>query len=297
MCHGHRIQFDDSALNPSLDYLRSPCKTNLKEVTSAPGNKLAFRHYQWSSMESKTSQSRFWKKQLDRTIWNQEFENKIRAVRSYLLGQREELWLGEVLKYLPEGHTFNTTVYLVVGYDNIVFNEDVAINLSFQQFHIDKRESVYYLIHELAHAGYFKYHDMPQLQKMRITSDLLRVIRFLTHLEGMGVLSAFRMRTIDNGFLDRDYQVLTNGHERKRRVTQYFKTLTRLERNPQSELKTEHLTVFDEMSGQKTRLWYITGCHMAQQIERNYGIRPLKRLVIEGAEEFFKTYSRIKNSA
>jgi hypothetical protein len=291
----HRILFDDSAVNPSLSFLRDPSHTNLKGVVSALGNRLVFRHYQWSSMDSKTTENRFWKKQLARVSWTQEFEDNIWAVRKFLLEQEEASYLGEVLRYLPKGHSFNTIVYLVVGYDNIVFGEDVALNLSFWQFHADKRESVYYLIHELAHAGYFKYHDMPQLREMRSINDLLRVIRVLTHLEGMGVISAFRKRTVDNGFLDRDYQVLMNDAERKRRVEEYFRALTKLERNSRRMLKTQHLTVFNKMSGRKTRLWYITGCHMAQQIERSYGIETLRKLIIKGAEEFFRSYNKIKN--
>jgi hypothetical protein len=209
--------------------------------------------------------------------------------------QKRKTWLSEVLRYLPEGHRFDTTVYLIVGYDNIVFKEDVALNLNHPHFHVDQRESMYYLIHELAHAGYFRYRSMPQLRKMCTNSDLLKVIHILTHLEGMGVISALRKRTNDNGFLDRDYQVLMDASERSKRVTGYFRILSKLECKPHLKLKTEHLRVFEKMSGRKTRLWYLTGCYMAQQIEKKCGIETLRQLVIKGADEFNKVFGEIQN--
>ncbi len=39
------------------------------------------------------------------------------------------------------------------------------------------------------------------------------------------------------------------------------------------------------------RLWYITGCYMAQKIEEKRGTEELKALVKKGSAEFFETYS------
>jgi len=248
-------------------------------------------------MNSKISGTKFWKKQFARISQTKSFEDNIQAVGKYLIEENQKTWLTEVLRYLPEGHTFNTTVYLIAGYDNIVFKEDIALDLSFTQFHVDQRESLYYLIHELAHAGYLRYHNMPELRRMRTIGDLIEVTRFLTHLEGMGVVSAFRKRTNDNGFLDRDYQVLMSASERSKKVKEYFGILSKLERNPDAELKNQHVKTFERMSGKKTRLWYITGCYIAQQIENKCDLETLKQLVIKGADEFFKVYSEIEDLA
>jgi len=210
------------------------------------------------------------------------------------VGQKRKAWLTEVPWYLPEGHRFDTTVYLIVGYDSIVFREDVALNLNHPHLHADQRESVYYLIHELAHAGYFQYHSMPQLRKICANSDLLKVTRNLTHLEGMGVISALRKRTNDNGFLGRDYQVLMDASEISKRVTEYFRILSKQECKPHLKLKTEHIRVFEKVSGRKTRLWYITGCYIGKQIEKKCGIKTVRHLVIKGADEFFKVYNEIQ---
>ena len=184
----------------------------------------------------------------------------------HLLNQAETKWLAEVLRFLPRGHFFNTTVYLNVGYDNIVFGEDVALNLNSRQFNLDKRESVYYLIHELAHAGYVRYHPLPELRNVKTNRELLKVVKFLTHLEGMGVISALKLRILEGGLLDNDYKILLNDAERVRRVGHYFRLVSKLESNLDKEVNESRLQILEKMSGKETRLWYITGCHMAQEI-------------------------------
>ena len=146
MSQKQRIMFDDSALQSSLDYLRNPSEAKLEKTASARGNKLALKHHRWASMNSKMSGTEFWKKQLARFRWSQRLEDTILAVKNYLVDQNGKTWLTEVLRYLPEGHRFDTTVYLIVGYDSIVFREDVALNLNHPHFHVDRRESMYYLI-------------------------------------------------------------------------------------------------------------------------------------------------------
>jgi hypothetical protein len=219
-----------------------------------------------------------------------ELHYRINMVKTYLLESNRTVWLNEVLRYLPRGHFFNTTVYLNLGYDNVVQGENVALNMNSRQFNLDKRESVYYLIHELAHAGYVRYHALPQLWKAKTNAELLSIIKLLTHLEGMGVLSAFRLRVSEDGLLDNDYRTLLNSAERAKRISYYFRILNRLENNLEKKIDKPYFPVFDKMSGQKTRLWYIMGCHIAQEIEKRRGIETLRKLVKQGSEGFFSTY-------
>jgi hypothetical protein len=195
----------------------------------------------------------------------------------------------------PGGHVFRTTVYLILGYDNFVYGENIALNLNFWRFHVDHREAFYYLIHELAHAGYFRYRQMPDLAGMRTLGELVDAVKLLTHLEGMGVISPMNLRLEEDGLLDNDYRVLLNYGERHRRVRDYFDLLSRLENRRIQELHEEDLQVFEQMSGRTTRLWYITGCHMAQRIEQECGVEMLRNLVKRGHQEFFETYRNLEN--
>jgi hypothetical protein len=285
----HMIVFNDLGLEASLNYLRARSSESLKRLVSEPGNKLAYAHYLWSSPGPKMTVEEFWRAQLSKTSWSLRLEHNINTVKTHLLMQEEARWLGEVLRYLPKGHFFNTTVYLNVGYDNIVFGENVALNLDFQQFHLDKRESVYYLIHELAHAGYVRYHPLPELWNTRTNGELSSIVKFLTHLEGMRVMSALKLRVLEDGLLDEDYRALLNGAERARKVSHYFRLLDKLESDLDELVDVTRSEIFEEMSGKKTRLWYITGCHMAQEIEKSHGLEILRDLVKQGSEEFFRT--------
>jgi hypothetical protein len=152
---------------------------------------------------------------------------------------------------------------------------------------------MYYLIHELAHAGYVRYHPLPQLGNIKTNGELLNIIKFLTHLEGMGVISALRLRILEDGLLDNDYKTLLNNTKKGERVNHYFRLVKKLENN-QNKKAEDYTRVFkrmsEKMSGKETRLWYITGCHMAQEIEKHEGIETLRDLVKRGSQEFFDTY-------
>ena len=286
---------NDSAINVCFNYLKDRSDTNLERLITLPGSKLAYKHHVWSSMDSTSTIKQFWKKTLQSTPWNTDLQTAINNVKEYLTSRQENEWLDAVLNYLPEGHVFKTTVYLIVNYDNIVYGENVALNLNYSQFHTDHREVIYYLIHELAHAGYFRYRQMPQLAKMKTVKDLSDTIKLLTHLEGMGVISPMKLRLKQDGLLDNDYKVLLNGAERKKRVHEYFRILSELENKPSQTLQKEDLRILNQMSRRPRRLWYITGCHMAQQIEQKCGVETLRNLVKAGPQEFFEKYRNLEN--
>jgi hypothetical protein len=286
----HIVVFDDSGLATSLDFLQNKSDGNLKKLISAPGNKLAYVHYLWSCIDASATAEEFWSTQMSKFSWSSELERNMESLKTYLLNQKKTEWLSEVLNYLPETHEFNTTVYLNLGYDNIVYGENVALDMGNQSFSLDKRESKYYLIHELAHAGYVRYHPLPELRNVKTNEELLRTIKTLTQLEGMGVISAFRLRVLENGLLDNDYKVLLDNTEKTRRVNRYFELLAELGSAPKKGANKNISKIFEEMSRKETRLWYITGCHMAQEIEKHAGIRTLRRLVEEGSEDFFNTF-------
>ena len=270
--------------------MRNRSEENLDRLVCKPGSRFAHAHYLWANPGARETAEEFWSKTLSETSWTRELEHNIVEVKKYLLSQEKKIWLKEVLKYLPRRHYFSTIVYLNFGYDSIVFGENVALNLNSHQFSLDRRESTYYLIHELAHAGYVRYHPMPDLGKIRTNQQLLKAIEYLTHLEGMGVKSALRLRIQESGLLSNDYKVLLDDSERAARVTRYFKLLDKLKSKIPEEKTKSRRRIFQEMNGKKTRLWYITGCHMAEEIEKQRGTETLRNLVKQGSDAFFRSY-------
>jgi len=136
---------------------------------------------------------------------------------------------------------------------------------------------------------------MPDLGGIRTVGDLSDVVKLLTHLEGMGVISPFGLRIKEGGLLDDDYTVLLNEAERDRRVHDYFAALSELDRRPKQKVRKEDFQIFETMSGKTTRLSYVTGCHMARKIEEQCGIETLRDLVKKGHEDFFRAYREVEN--
>ena len=246
----------------------------------------------WSTPTSTQSIDEFWEGELERLRTNPPSRDSIEETVRYLDSHRRQ-WLAGALRYLPQGHTFNTKVHLICGYDSVVCGGDVALNLAFRQYRDDRREAVYYLIHELSHAGYFRYHRMPNLSGVKTGRQLVETVKLLTHLEGMGVIGPLALRRRERGFLDRDYQVLSDMDETKRRVGAYFAKLAELENEPHRKVNSRTLDYF---SARPQRLWYITGAHMAMKIEERYGRNLLRELVREGHRAFFKVYEGLEDS-
>ena len=287
------ILLNRRTIDACAKFKQSRSEADFRRLITTRGAKMAHAHHVWASPLSAKPIGEFWSGELDQVEWDSQTAASIERVVRYLKARRRQ-WLEATLKYLPEGHVFDTTIYLIGGYDSIVYLEDVALNLTFRKYLDDPREAVYYLIHELSHAGYFRYRPMPDLGRVKTTRDLLRTVKLLTHLEGMGVASPFPERLKEGGLEDDDYRVLLNESKRRARVRQYFELLSRLENGPNRLLCQEdpQLGDFSEKPG---RLWYVAGGHMALRIEECCGIRMLQDTVKSGPKKFFETYVRLED--
>ena len=292
-CRG-RLLIDRTTIEAFQSYLRTKHNEDIERLLSTEGGRLAYRHHKWSSDSSRLTIREFWEQELKGITWSRKLENSIAAINQLLLNQEKD-WLKAALKYLPQGHVFNTTIYLIGGYDSVVYGEDVTLNLNSSQFHRDHREAEYYLIHELAHAGYFKYRRMPNLAAINTRRRLMKTVKLLTHLEGMGVISPFHLRVKQGGLLDPDYQVLLNERKSNERVHEYFSKLESIEKGTNGNRHRYNFRRLDEFSAQPKRLWYVAGGHMALKIEEEYGRERLQKTVLRGAEDFFRAYLQIEN--
>ena len=289
------IVFDCSGIDSAMRYLSGGGRRSFDELVASPGGLFAYRHYRWSNMDDETTAEEFWRRALERIP--EAVARGASRVRDYVLAQSRSRWLPGVLEYLPRGHVFDSTVYLNLGYDNVAYGGDVALNLAHPPFQIDHREAVYYLMHELAHAGYLGYHGMPGLASPGTWGELAGNVMFLTHLEGMGVLTPLRVRVEEGGLSDPDYVALGDPAETGRRVRTYFGELGRLECEPDRAVEEGDLDVYDRLSGRPLRLWYVAGCHMARAIEAQRGAEILRELVREGSRAFFEVYRGINDPA
>jgi hypothetical protein len=99
-----------------------------------------------------------------------------------------------------------------------------------------------------------------------------------------------RLRNKEEGLLDNDYRVLRNEVQTARIVRDYFKVFSELENASERRIEqTRGYEVYDKLSRQPLRLWYITGCYMARTIEARLGVETLRELVMKGSSDFFET--------
>ena len=289
-----RVFLDRRTIDAFTAYMANRTDAGFGRILATPGGELAYAHYKWASVTPQESIEVFWKEVLGSVKWSSRLATTIEDNISHLKARRKA-WIEAVLQYLPRGHALNSKVHLVGGYDNVVYGENVAVNLADERFVDDYREATYYLIHELAHAGYFRYRAMPDLAGIKTLHELAETVKLLTHLEGMGVLSSFKLRMKEGGLADSDYKVLLDRGQRKARVREYFELLRDLENVPDRKIRESDYKILGDFSRRPKRLWYITGCHMAMMIEERYGIRELQDEVKKGHRAFFDAYARVED--
>ena len=92
-----------------------------------------------------------------------------------------------------------------------------------------------------------------------------------------------------NTLNNRDYQLFLDERARKKRVSEYFDILAALEIRRDAPLQEDDWNILRRMSG-RSRLWYVTGAHMAQLVEKKLGHEALVETIRQGPEYFFKMY-------
>ena len=196
----------------------------------------------------------------------------------------------ELEAYIPNNLKLKCKLYFVLGYDiGIVSNGNAFLNLGNALFHEKKRELLYFAMHELHHVAYTHYNPIYSLEELKTTQDLIRVIKYSTHLEGLAVYASIEKRQREEGFTHKDYFVLNDYQERLKICTEYFGILNQLEDQAIRPLISEDFEILERMSSGK-RLWYVTGAHMAQKIDQKVGREALNMTIHYGSEAFFNAY-------
>lgn len=198
----------------------------------------------------------------------------------------------ELEAYLPKSLSLSCRLYPIVGYDiGIVSGGDAFLNLGHHIFHEDKRELIYFAMHELHHVGYTHYNPIYSLDELKTNKDLLRIIKYSTHLEGLATYAALERREKEGGLSHRDYKILKDPQKRSRTIKDFFQIMERLEKEEEQSLENDHLDTLNKMSDEE-RLWYITGAHMSQIIDQSSGRVVLNNTIVKGPNSFFVAYSK-----
>ena len=187
----------------------------------------------------------------------------------------------DALRYLPSGTLLSGRIFFVVGYDiGIVAPPDVAINLAHPHF-IEKPGDVgHYVTHEVHHLGFLSHRSMPSIPDSLCTGEgLLKLIFFMTQMEGMAVHAAYDRRKKEGHLKDDDYRIYINPDEAMNIRTRFWKVCDSIdEKRPQTD--QEISTVLNAMSSGE-RLWYRYGALVSEKLESDHGLDALKSSVQE----------------
>jgi hypothetical protein len=205
-------------------------------------------------------------------------------------------WIGETLRYLPQGFRFKTaSLFLTFGYDiGVAFAPNASLNGASRRFSGHSRELIYYGIHELHHAGFMTYRRPPHFPDLKTCRDLLSAVEYLTQLEGMAVLAAWDRRRVDNALdEDPDYVALQDAERMAKDEVAYFREYDYLAGRGNEPIDDEARAVLERMSGGE-RLWYRVGALMARRIEGARGRPALVALIGGEPSRFLQTYLEIR---
>jgi hypothetical protein len=286
---------DSSFLEGFLTYIQQPSNTLFAQLMEHPAAIRVHAHAtQWQNTNADLPS--FWtailKKERHKGPGHHQ---RIQTALEYLTDHRLELdnALTEMQEYLPPTLDLDCYLYLMLGYDiGIVSQGDALLNLGHPLFHQESRELLYFAMHEVHHVGYTHLHPFFTLEELTTLQDLRQAIQYSTHLEGLAVYTPLQRRLTDQVLTHTDYPVLLNAPERDKRVHHYFDIYNNLSKTPDRPLQPSDFEVFDIMSGQQQRLWYITGAHMAQTVDTKLGRDALLHTISAGSANFFKIYEK-----
>jgi hypothetical protein len=203
----------------------------------------------------------------------------------------------EAAAYLPEDALSGTVLYLTVGYDiGVAVSGEASLNLAHPHFMENRDEIWFYCVHEVHHAGFERYHDLPVLADVKTTGDLADLIRYLTTLEGLAVHAARNWRT-EAGALktDGDYVALLEPKSMDRYEKEFFNLYYSIAEAPPRPLKEQDWEILERMSS-GDRLWYRVGARMADRIERKLGREILIETILQSPEAFFSRFEEMTDT-
>ncbi len=290
------VSIDLSFLNLVSEYLMKPTSELIEEISQHEAAKKTHIHAErYGNTEEPLFV--FWKNILERdSTQSPLIMKRIRKSLDYINSNRLTMTesLVEVSEYLPDDLNLSCKLYGMIGYDiGIVSEGDAFLNLAHPHFDNEPRELTYFAMHEVHHVGYISYNPSRSLSDIKTTNDLLWLVHYATHLEGMGVYTPLRRRLRDGCISHEDYQVLKNPEETETRLKRYFDYLEKLKAEESRPLTDSDFDIIEEMSGKNQRLWYIAGAYMAEAIDTKSSRQALTDTISKGHDYFFRLYSEL----
>jgi hypothetical protein len=286
------VKIDFSFIEENLSTITQPDKQKIQQLTSHDAAKGIYNHAKRYQNTEKNLKD-FWNEKLQ-----QESKKGQRHLR-HILDSIEYIKhnisdfkkaFKELEAYLPKENDFSCTIFCIIGYDiGVVSDGNAYLNLGHPLFHTNQRELLYFAMHELHHVAYTQLNPTFSFDDIKTTSDLTRIIKYSTHLEGLAVYSSRDRRRKENGYTHRDYVTLNDPVRVSQLSSQFFDILEEYDKISNRALVGDDWGILELMSD-GDRLWYVVGAFMAEFIDRCLGRETLNSTMVQGPEAFFKAY-------
>jgi hypothetical protein len=285
--HDGFVEVDLSFIEEALGYLSSPSSARLDKMLRHPAAKGVHSHAARFGNTEKDLAG-FWEERLEAVT--PDAVERAQANVGYMAkntgGFREAF--DELMGYIPNDLELRCRLYAVVGYDvGIVSDGDAYLNLG-HRVYADQRELVYFAMHELHHVAYTHYQPIYSFSDLKTTMDLRRVVMYSTHLEGLAVYAAYEKRRSEDGLNHVDYRLYGDKSARDRIIKECFNIWDDLRSKPVRSFREDDFGLIERLSGD--RLWYVTGLHMAKNIDERLGRETLTETIKAGPNSFFEAY-------
>lgn len=285
--------FDASFIELVLRYGKESSETLLAELMD---HKAAIAVHHHATRFNNTTQEliSFWKSILNDVFQNDsQVRERIESSLQYLEKSEQHLraLLREVAQFLPSDINLNFKIHGIVGYDiGIVSKGDAFLNLAARHYEKDKRELLYFAMHESHHVGYTHYNPIYSFSTLNTMKDFLDIVRYSTHLEGLATYAPLATRRKEKGFSHQDYSTLNHPEKTSDRCATYWNLLEQIESLDEKKIEDKDYEIIERMSGRNERLWYIAGTEMCRSIDETLGRDRLRTTVKRGPMDFFEAY-------
>jgi len=287
------VKIDTSFIIPLLKFLGESDEADIYAITDHPAARRTYAHAVFTRNTKRGTVQDFWR-DITQSLKKdyKPLVSRVKSALTYLYNETDafDQMIKDLWAYIPEGTKLRCNLYAMLGYDiGIVYEGNALINLDFPLFEKDPRELLFMSMHELHHVVYTAFNPLYDISKLITVENLVDMIKYYTHLEGMAVYAAYDSRKKMDAFTHEDYQTLNNKGQRHSRVNEYFRILTDFEFDKMRSIHDTDWQTISFMSDKK-RLWYVTGAHMAETIDKELGRNALNETIRLGPDEFFKSY-------
>ncbi|MCK4352299.1 hypothetical protein KAW65_02710 [candidate division WOR-3 bacterium] len=295
-----QINYDFSAVELVIDYFLKRNNNKINEIVNHPAYKLVFEHSKRFSSTALNKDMLVLSLKGKSTAFGFSNINErlsiLKEMVNYLKNNEQKIkeeFIPLALFYLPRDYKPEVTVYFIIGgYNGIALNDEVAINIDWEQFRSAPQEIFLYLPHELFHIGFAHYQQVPDISIVKTKEDLRKLVMSFTMNEGLATLVTYQKRIDLNALSDYDYSILINSLLLTKKVKQFMSLIQILGRNISDFVTNKLLAeVLGQCSGD--RLFYVVGCYMGLKIEQNYGREKLIELIKHSPEKFFEVFKNV----